>query len=54
MIETDYGEWISDVELHSHAQKMGELFAQIQAKTPKDMELLQELGKLIQDLYIPR
>ena len=54
MIETEYGEWISDVELHNHAQKMGLIFAQIAGKDPKDVELLEELGKLIQDLYIPR
>jgi len=52
-VQTEYGFWIDAVDIHQHAQKMGRIFAQIAAHTPENMDLLEELGELIKDLYIP-
>jgi len=52
-VESDYGFNRDAVDVHNHAVKMGVIWAQIQAEKPENLDLLEQLGKMILDLKLP-
>jgi len=52
-VESEYGMEMDAVLVHNHAREMGRIFAQIKAEEPKNLDLLEQLGKMILDLQLP-